>query len=89
MFNLTKYKYRNNKLYRQKYKLHKKHILTVKPNTVDKDDFLVLQAFYTNMAETNQIRKSKNLPLAKYDINRKLAYLEYPNGEIVYYYPNA
>lgn len=45
----------------------------------------ILQAFKDNMEKDNIKRKKNNAPIAKYDVSKQQAYLEYPNGQCVYY----
>lgn len=50
----------------------------------DSEIIAVSKQFQRSMRIDAQKRTEMNAPIAKYDIVKRLAYLEYPNGRIVY-----
>ena len=48
------------------------------------DEKNIAQAFRINMSRDNELRAKNKAPIAKYDLNLKKAYLEYPDGKRVY-----
>ena len=47
-------------------------------------DQAILQTFSENMEKDNVKREKNNAPIAKYDISKQQAFLEYPDGRRVY-----
>lgn len=54
----------------------------VRPN--DNSDELIAVQFEKSMESDNKRRIELNAPIAKYDVVKKKAYLEYPDGKKVY-----
>lgn len=51
----------------------------------DSEIIAVRKQFQRSMRIDAQKRTEMNAPIAKYDIVKRLAYLEYPDGRIVYF----
>lgn len=67
--------------YGQKEKIR---VIYVKGVMMDHDDKAILQQFKRTMAREQAIRKQLNLPTARYDMQTRRAYLEYPDGRREY-----
>lgn len=52
--------------------------------TDNNSDELIAAQFEKSMESDNKRRIELNAPIAKYDVVKKKAYLEYPDGKIVY-----
>lgn len=64
-----------------------KHHVILQPyihSDVSRDEIAISAQFKRSMKLDNQKRKELMAPIAKYDVVRKLAYLEYPDGRIIY-----
>ena len=55
-----------------------------KTNFTLSDDKIIAKVFKSNMARDNKLRAKNKAPIAKYDLDLKKAYLEYPDGKRVY-----
>lgn len=53
-------------------------------NVVDKSDEEMDRLFKQALAIANEIKQIKGVPIAKYDLERREPYLEYPDGSREY-----
>lgn len=76
--------YNSEKLY--KVSVQKVHVMlrSCKRVTALNEGQLINMQFRRSMKMDAKKRAEMNAPIAKYDVDRKLAYLEYPDGRIVY-----
>ena len=81
---MKRQQYNSEKLY--KVSVQKVHMMlrSCKCVKVLNEDQLINMQFRRSMKMDAKKRAEMNAPIAKYDTTKKLAYLEYPDGRIVY-----